>query len=178
MALTPFSSSSNDITAAPASFLGNIVELCIVSADVHKTISGLTRLGIGPFQVFDFTPETVSQQTFRGLPTAFSLKVAFATHNGVVWEIMQPVSGPSIMAEFLERRGEGIHHVAFDCNNIEPKERRKEFERRGFSVAQSGVWHGKRGTCEFVFFDTDGAIGTCFESYCFSDDWEEPDEAR
>ena len=176
MATAPVPSSS--LPNVSPSFLGNIVEICIVTSDAHKTISGLARLGIGPFQIFDFTPATVSQQTFRGAPASFPLKVAFATHNGVVWEIMQPVSGPSIMAEFLERRGEGIHHVAFDCNHVEPKERRKEFEQRGFSVAQSGVWRGKRGTCEFVFFDTDDAIGTCFESYCFSEDWEEPEEAK
>ncbi|PVH92506.1 hypothetical protein DM02DRAFT_619899 [Periconia macrospinosa] len=172
-ALTP---SSSPLTVSP-SFLGNIDEICIVTPDVHKTISGLARLGIGPFHVFDFTPETVTEQTYRGAPSTFSLKVAFATHNGVVWELMQPVSGPSIMAEFLERRGEGIHHIAFDCNHVEPKERRNQFERRGFSVVQSGVWHGRNGTCEFVFYDTDGAIGTCFESYCFSEDWEDPEEA-
>lgn len=77
------------------------------------------------------------------------------------------------MAEFLEKRGEGIHHVAFDCNHVEPEKRRQEFEKRGFGVVQSGLWHGKRGTCEFVFFDTEGETTTCFESYCFSEDWED-----
>jgi hypothetical protein len=88
---------------------------------------------------------------------------------------MQPVSGQSIMAEFLEVHGEGIHHVAFDCNHVPPAQRRAEFERRGFGLAQSGIWHGKKGTCEFMFFDTEGAIATCFESYCFSADWEDPE---
>lgn len=79
------------------------------------------------------------------------------------------------MAEFLETRGEGIHHVAFDCGNVSVKERRAEFEKRGCEVVQSGVWKGRKGTCEFVFFDTEGEVGTCFESYYFSEDWEEPE---
>jgi hypothetical protein len=43
---------------------------------------------------------------------------------------------------------------------------------------QSGVWHGKTGTCEFMFFDTEGAVNTCFETYVFSDDWEDPEDAE
>ncbi|WXC59931.1 hypothetical protein SNK03_13600 [Fusarium graminearum] len=83
----------------------------------------------------------------------------------MVWEIMQPVSGPSLMQEFLHKGGQGIHHVAFDCNHVPQQQRKDEFKRRGFEVAQSGIWHGKKGTW------------TCFESYNFSDDWEEPDES-
>ena len=156
-------------------FLGNVVEICIVTPDHRKTMDGLLKLGIGPFQVHTFNSSTVSAQTFRKQPADFSLIVCFATQGAIVWEIMQPVSGPSLMAEFLEKRGEGVHHVAFDCNHVPPEQRREEFEKRGFGLVQSGVWHGKRGTCEFMFFDTEGATTTCFESYNFTDDWEDPE---
>jgi len=52
-----------------------------------------------------------------------NLQVCFAEANGIIWELMQPVSGKTIMAEFLEQHGEGIHHIAFDCNGIPFKER-------------------------------------------------------
>lgn len=124
----------------------------------------------------------------------FELRVAFAEQNGMIWEVMQPVSGPSLMREFLDRtdgKG-GIHHVAFDCTEgrgssgrlvgekarAEARRRREEFERRGFPLVQSGLWQGQKGGCEFMFFDTEGAVGTCFESYVFSDDWEEPDDVE
>ena len=48
----------------------------------------------------------------------------------------------------------------------------------GFPLLQSGVWQGKNGTCEFMYFDTQGAINTCFESYVFSDDWEDPEDTE
>lgn len=163
-------------SSQPTPFLGKVVEICIVSSDCRKTVSELTKLGIGPFRIFEFNKNTVSDRYFRGQSANFELLVAFADTGDMVWEIMQPVSGPSLMREFLDRRGEGIHHVAFDCNNVPQKQRREEFGRRGFEIVQSGIWHGNKGTCEFVFYDTEGAIGTCFESYSFSDDWEEPDE--
>jgi methylmalonyl-CoA/ethylmalonyl-CoA epimerase len=159
-------------------FLGKVVEICIVSSDCRKTVAELFKLGIGPFQIFEFNADTVSDRKYLGQPSEFELLVAFATHGDIVFEIMQPVAGPSSMRDFLDKRGEGIHHIAFDCNHVPPQERREEFARRGFKVMQSGVWHGKKGTCEFVFFDTEGVIGTCFESYTFSDDWEDPEESR
>lgn len=165
-----------DATIKP--FLGKVVEICIVTADCRKTIAGLESLGIGPFRLFEFNHHTVSDRQYHGQPSDFELLVAFAEHHDMVFELMQPIKGPSIMKEFLDSRGEGIHHVAFDCQNIAQQDRREEFAKRGYKVVQSGIWHGSKGTCEFNFFDTDGAIGTCFESYTFSEDWEEPEQAH
>lgn len=47
---------------------------------------------------------------------------------------MQPLSGPSVMAEFLDTRGEGIHHIAFDCNHVPPAQRKVDFQKRGFEM--------------------------------------------
>ncbi|KAL9123359.1 MAG: hypothetical protein Q9187_000086 [Circinaria calcarea] len=155
-------------------FLGNVVEICIVTNDHKRVVDGLIRLGIGPFQIYDFNASSVSSQKYFGQSASSELKVCFATAGSVVWEIMQPVSGPSIMADFLESHGEGIHHVAFDCDHMPVQERKHEFLKRGFQLAQEGVWHGKKGTCHFTFYDTEGATSMCFESYDFSPDWEFP----
>ncbi|KAL9030593.1 MAG: hypothetical protein Q9196_001299 [Gyalolechia fulgens] len=87
-------------TATP--FLGGITEVCIVTPDHLKTMDGLLRLGIGPFQVFDFTSTTVSARRFRGQDGDFSLKVCFAKQGDLVFEIMQPVGGKSLMGEWLD----------------------------------------------------------------------------
>lgn len=86
-----------------SSFLGSIAEICIVSGDHKKTMDGLLRLGIGPFQVFDFTPATVTERYFRGEAGLFELKVCFAKHGDLTFEIMQPIRGDSLMAEYLDQ---------------------------------------------------------------------------
>ena len=86
-----------------SSFLGSIAEICIVSGDHKKTMDGLLRLGIGPFQVFDFTPATVKERFFRGEAGSFELKVCFAKHGDLTFEIMQPICGDSLMAEYLDQ---------------------------------------------------------------------------
>ncbi|KAL8668985.1 MAG: hypothetical protein Q9168_006407 [Polycauliona sp. 1 TL-2023] len=140
------------------------MEVCIVTPDHKKTMDGLLRLGIGPFQVFDFTPITVPTRRFRGQDGDFELKVCFAKQGELVFEIMQP-----------RNNKEGVQHIAFDCKNIPMAERKTEMQERGFEPAMEGVWKGRKGTCTFCFFDTEPSVGTVFESIEFSDDWEDPE---
>ena len=167
-----------DVNAIPgiaAEFLGNAVEIAIVTRDHKRTMEGLWRLGIGPWRVYTFSPANTADQTYRGQPAAFTMKVCFAHHGALIWELIEPVSGPTIFAEFLDRHGEGIHHVAYDCNNVPFEQRIAEFARRGFRLVQSGSWVGGN---HFAFFETEDATTTCLETYVFPDGWEypEPDE--
>ncbi|MCF1494380.1 VOC family protein [Agrobacterium vitis] len=153
-------------------FLGNVVELAIVTGDHKRTMDGLLKLGIGPWRVYKFSPENTENQTYKGKPVSFELIVCFAQSGNMVWELMEPVSGPTIFADFLKAHGEGIHHVAYDCNNIPFEERIAEFERRGFKKVQSGSWMGRN---HFAFFGTEEDTTTCFETYAFPDDWDYPE---
>ncbi|MDQ3739275.1 MAG: VOC family protein [Actinomycetota bacterium] len=121
-------------------FLGRIVEVCVVTEDHQRTMAGLVRLGVGPFRVYTFDNETLAAPTYRTQHSPFSLKVCFAKNDGLTWEIMQPLAGRTIMREFLDTHGEGIHHVAFDCNGVPWDERVANFAARGFGVTQSGRW--------------------------------------
>ena len=49
-------------------FLGNVVEFCIVTVDHIKTMEGFCKLCICPWAVYTFSPETVTDQTYRGIP--------------------------------------------------------------------------------------------------------------
>ena len=69
----------------------------------HRKNDERPQLGIGPFQVFDFTLSTVLEWYFRGQAGSFELKVCFARHGDLTFEIMQPTGGESLMAEYLDR---------------------------------------------------------------------------
>ncbi|MEM8806136.1 MAG: VOC family protein [Cyanobacteria bacterium P01_G01_bin.38] len=153
-------------------FLGDVIEICIVTRDYRRTMEGLVRLGIGPWRVYTFSPETVTEQTYLGEPAEFSIKVCFAQAKNVIWELMQPLSGPTIFQDFLDKHDEGIHHIAFDCGDKPWEERLQEFESRGFRLVQSGKWVDKNA---FAFFATEDATTTIFETYFFPVDFEYPD---
>ena len=47
------------------------------------------------------------------------VKTAFFDVGGVHIELLEPTSPESTIAQFIEKRGEGIHHIAFATDNIE-----------------------------------------------------------
>ncbi len=94
------------LTIPPKDILGNIAEVCTVTPALHSTMDGLGKLGIGPFQIFDFNSKTVKHQELSGSEGVdlFEIQVAFAKlPNGLVFEIMQPKKGRSLMQDFLDR---------------------------------------------------------------------------
>ena len=168
--------------------LGNIAEVCIVTPNLFSKIDALTKLGIGPFRIFDFNSKTVKNQELHGSKgdDLFEIKVAFAEQpNGLVFEIMQPTKGQSLMQDFLDGMGktagtadaEGVQHLAFDMHDLPMAERQRVMKEHGFGLAMQGVWMGKKGICHFCFFDTlEKGCGTVLETIEFSQDWEEPEE--
>ncbi len=154
-------------------FLGDAIEIAIVTPDHKKTMEGLVKMGIGPWRVYTFSPENTTEQTYRGEPAEFEIKVCFARSGNIIWELMQPLSGPTIFDEYLKRNPEGgIQHIAYDCGDIPLEERFAEFERRGFKCIQSGKWMDKN---HFAFFDTEEETSTVFETYYFPADFEYPE---
>jgi len=144
------------------SFLGETMQVCVVTRDFRKTMAGLTKTGIGPWRVYTFGPDTVTDLTYRGQPGRYSMKLCIAFSGSMMWEIVQPVEGPNIYEEFLEAHGEGIHHVAFDCNGMAWNERIAMLESRGFAMIQSGRWQGK---VPYAYFETEGETTTTFETF-------------
>lgn len=55
------------------------------------------------------------------------VKVAFLEIGESRIELLEPLSADSPIAKFMEKRGEGIHHIALDVDNVEERlERLKE----------------------------------------------------
>jgi methylmalonyl-CoA/ethylmalonyl-CoA epimerase len=62
------------------------------------------------FSIEQFHEETIEMQKVR--IASFSL-------NGVLIELTAAISDDSPIAQFIAKRGEGIHHIAFTSNAIE-----------------------------------------------------------
>ncbi|MBV6656627.1 MAG: VOC family protein [Devosiaceae bacterium] len=162
---------ANDPNTVLQPFLGQVEEICLVTADRERTARALSRLGIGPWRFMEIHPGNSSEQTYRGRAQPFSIRLGFAEVGGAVLELMQPMDEHSIFAEHLRRKGEGLHHVSFTLDGEPWDERIKAFEARGFPVVQSGLW---MGAVRFAFFDTEAATGMSFETYHYPDDWTDP----
>lgn len=154
------------------SFVGDTIQVCAVTRDMRRTLEGYVKLGLGPWRLYTFSPETCTELFYRGRSERFSMRLALATSGNMLWEIIQPLEGPSIYKEFLEAHGEGIHHIATNCSNLPWEEREKEFARRGAKKIQSGIWQGK---VPWAYFETEGLTTTTFETFLIPSDWPFPE---
>ena len=75
-------------------------------------------------------------------------------------QLLQPYTGASPLAKFLEKRGEGIHHVGYrvqDCGEV-----LEAVKAQGAQVIDEHPRTGSRGTT-VAFMHPKGAFGTLIE---------------
>ena len=84
-------------------------------------------------------------------------KMSFYSLGSIELEIVQPVYGPSVHKDFLIKKGEGIHHIGFDIDNID--EKIENLRRKGISVLQSQKCKGAHS----AYLDTEKDCGMMIE---------------
>lgn len=60
------------------------------------------------------------------------VRTSFFEISGVKIELLEATTPESPIAKFLEKKGQGIHHLAFQVDNIH--ESMKEYEAKGFQL--------------------------------------------
>ena len=56
---------------------------------------------------------------YRGEPSAAKAKLAFMKIDTITIELIEPDNEPSVWREFLDKYGEGFHHIGFNINGME-----------------------------------------------------------
>ena len=145
-----------------------IVQVGMVVKDVKKAAKRYEELlGIGPWEFID---APISNGMMHGQPIGHDevgVKIALATYEGLGFELVQPVKGPSSHREFLEKHGNGIHHIAFSniANKDDPytyDNDLKLLKEEGIEVEMQGVIFG--GKSMFTYLSSqDQLSGIIFE---------------
>lgn len=84
---------------------------------------------------------------YRGKATDATAKLAFFQLDNITIELIEPDGKPSTWQEFLDENGPGIHHIAFQVDEMAPAV--KNFEKHGIPEVQHGGW----GTGEYAYMD-------------------------
>jgi len=91
--------------------------IAVIVKDLNKAIEYYESLGMGSFEKADLSGLT--DKTMYGKPVDFQTEMAHAQVGGVTIELIQPVKDAPVFEEFLEKNGEGIHHIAFVVDDLE-----------------------------------------------------------
>ncbi len=71
-------------------------------------------------------------------------KIVMMKAGGTSVEFLEPTSEDSSLAKFIRERGEGLHHVAFEVDDIE--EKTEELKQKGFRFIYDHPAEGKFGS--------------------------------
>ena len=88
------------------------------------------------------------------------VKVAFLKAGETKLELLEPTSSESAIAKYIEKRGEGIHHVALGVESIE--ERIIEMKEKGIQMIDELPRLGAGGA-HIAFMHPKSASGVLFE---------------
>lgn len=132
-----------------------IHQIGVVVRNLDKTIAFLTALGLGPFTVRTVTHPAAR---VRDKKTSYEVKIAMSQQGPVQLELIEYQWGETIQKEFLDKKGEGLHHILFRVKNLEKT--LEKFRQKGIDVLQQDRFVGGGG---LAYMGTDKIGGIIME---------------
>lgn len=129
---------------------GPVTQICWVTDDIDATTTLLTdQFGVGAWTRLDSIEFSEETTTLRGEPVRFVCNIALGYAGDLQLEVIAPVEGPTIHAEFLAEHGAGLHHVCFEVDDMAAAV--AGAEEAGLPVLMRGSMMG--GEIEFAYLD-------------------------
>ena len=144
-------------------FLENgIWQISLLVEDLDKAVETYWKLlGVGPWRIYTYGKPFVKRMTYRDKPGKYKMRLAFARIGPLQIELVEPLEGDSIYAEFVREHGYGLHHFAVVVEDIESAV--AQAEAAGLMVAMDGAGFGLDGDGAYAYLDTEDRIGTTLE---------------
>ena len=103
----------------------------------------------------------ITQTEYRGsqAPFAECLLAFFHANDNLSIELIEPNGHPSAWQEFLDEKGEGIHHIAFNIKGM--KENIISCENFGMKLIQKGEYGDASG--RYAYLDATEQLNTVIE---------------
>jgi len=136
-------------------------QIAFVVADLERAAREFDeRLSAGPWRGWIFGPQGQGRE-YRGQPAEWTLRLAL-NNRSPQYELIEPLEGPSIHADWLSQRGEGFHHVGYVVPSL--ARTTAEMEAAGHPVIARIHSFGAAGDGAASYYDTAEALGFLVEA--------------
>lgn len=140
-------------------------QIGVVVRDLDVAKAFYERIGIGPFEEGP-SAHTRRREIYGQVEEDARVRGTVAQMGKIEFELLQPVSGNTIQAEFLERHGEGVVHLCAFTDDLESD--KADLVALGYEVISEG-WLEDGG--HFAYFDTREVGGLVLELFQTGDEW-------
>ncbi len=136
------------------------MQIGIIVHDLDATLRRYAdEYGIGPWEVFEVTPENAPDLRHDGQPIKGATRSAVTMVGNVMWEVFQLLDEHGIFARFLAEKGEGVHHIAVSTPNYDGLV--ADQLQRGRTLPLSGSFTG----IDVSYLPTDRELGVIIEIF-------------
>jgi methylmalonyl-CoA/ethylmalonyl-CoA epimerase len=126
-----------------------VTQIGIIVHDVEKVSQSYADFfGIEKPECFWTDTLDKAQTEFNGESSTARAKLAFIDGGQLQIELIEPDLGPSTWREFLDEKGEGVHHIAFGIKGM--KEKIELLGSNNMPLIQKGEYTGGR----YAYMDT------------------------
>ena len=136
-----------------------MMQVGIIVSDIEKSAEAWTNF-LGNEEIPEIivaTGDDKNPTEYKGKPSDAKSKLAFFRLDNITIELIEHLGGESTWQEFLDTKGEGIHHIAFNVEGMESYI--KNFEENGIPMIQHGGWE----TGEYGYFDGKNGLALIIE---------------
>ena len=136
-----------------------VVQVGILVNDIEKTGTAYAEfLGIKRPDWFWTGTREEAQTEYLGKPSEARAKLMFFPVGGqLTIELIEPDNNPSTWRDDLNKKGEGVHHIALNINGM--KETVARLGAEGCPLLQKGEYQGGR----YAYIDTNAQLKTLIE---------------
>ncbi len=136
-----------------------VVQIGIVVRDINRTATKFAEFfGVDVPEITMTNTPDKTHIRYRGEATQARAKLAFfKMQDNFTIELIEPDENPSTWREFLETKGEGIHHIGFVIKDMQGKV--AKLQEIGMPVVQKGEYTGGR----YAYIDSTEDLKTIIE---------------
>ena len=137
-----------------------ITQVALVTRDIESSAKRWAALlSVDVPKISTSRPGNEVKMMYRGKPSNSQAKLAFLKAGQVTVELIQPIGPNTSWKKFLDEHGEGVHHIAFNVQNLAKSE--GEMKSLGYEKIHSGRWDSDNG--DYVYFDSTKDLGLMIE---------------
>jgi len=135
----------------------SVCQIALVVKDIEASVRRYAELfGVPAPDIFTIPPQEEAHTRFRGKPTATCAKLAVFDLGQVVLELTEADDKPSSWKQFIDERGEGVHHIGFKVADRESA--MAHFRKMGIGERHYGEYPGG----SYTFVDSAELFGVIF----------------
>jgi len=139
-----------------------IYQIAWVTRDLEKSMKAwVENLKIGPWTVLTFTDQSLKYLKVddKTVTEPFKFLIGISWIGDMQLELIEPVYGPTIYEAFIQKHGEGLHHIKERIADDAIEGVVQEYRNKGIGVTQTGQFE----TDFHYYLDTEPKLDFIYE---------------